>query len=84
MDRTSSGVDRAEAFTSRIVAFCEGLKVFPDRGMRRDDLRPGLRIIGFGRLVTIAITVEPDQVVILGIYYGGRDYEAELRSDKDD
>ena len=52
--------------------------------MRRDDLRPGLRIIGFRRLVTIAITVEPDQVVILGIYHGGRDYEAELRSDKDD
>lgn len=54
---------------------CEALDVFPGRGVRRDDLLPDLRLIGFRRRATIAFVVEPDRVVILGIFYGGRDVE---------
>jgi len=32
----------AEKYTSAIVEFCEGLANFPQRSMRRDDIRPGL------------------------------------------
>ena len=40
-------------FVRRIEAQCESLKTFPQRGTRRDDLVPGLRIIGFERRVAI-------------------------------
>jgi toxin ParE1/3/4 len=67
--------DRADAFTRRIIAYCEGLATFPERGTRRDDLFPGLRTIGFERSVTIAFAIMPDIVLIEGVYYGGQNYE---------
>lgn len=77
-----TGTIRAEAFTERIVAYCRELAQFPERGMRRDDLLPGLRIVGYRRRISIAFIVAPQAVVILGVYYGGRDYEADLRGRK--
>ena len=49
--------------------------MFPKRGARRDDLRPGLRILGFERRAVIALQVTADRVMILRILYGGRDLE---------
>ena len=49
--------------------------MFPDRGIKRDDLRPGLRILGFERRAAIALQVTADSVTILRILYGGRDLE---------
>jgi toxin ParE1/3/4 len=54
------------------------LTAFPHRGRTRDDLRPGLRTIGFRRRVVIAFAVFEDAVTVVGIFYGGRDYEAIL------
>jgi toxin ParE1/3/4 len=34
-----------------------------------------LRIIGFERRITIAFVVEPERVVILRLFYAGRDWE---------
>jgi toxin ParE1/3/4 len=69
----------AEGYVSAIVEFCQGLGEFPHRGTARDDLRLGLRIIGFRRRVTIAFAVDKDdRVTIVGIFYGGRDYESLL------
>jgi len=73
----------ADRFTGAIVDFCEKLEAFPQRGTRRDDLRPGLRTIGFRRRVTIAFAVEADTVMIIGIFYGGQDFEAALRIDEE-
>lgn len=39
---------------------------------------PGLRTIGYRRAVSIAFTVESEQVLILGIFYAGRNITAEL------
>ena len=39
---------------------------------------PGLRILGYRGRVTIAFTVEDNFVLIHRIFYGGRDWEAEL------
>ena len=69
----------AERFTGSIVRYCEGFKVSSHRGMRRDDIRPGLRTVGFRRRATIAFTVEDKAVTILGVFYKGRDYESSLR-----
>lgn len=59
-----------------ILDYCDELVVFPCIGVARDDLRPGLRTIGFRRRVVIAFAVTEETVEVLGIYYGGRNYEA--------
>jgi toxin ParE1/3/4 len=52
---------------------------FPERGTRRDDLRVGLRIVGFRRQASIAFTVLEDRVEIARILYGGRNLDDALR-----
>lgn len=68
----------AEKFTSAIVEFCEGLGNFPHRSVRRDDIRPGLFVTQYRSRVVIAYTVDDDAVVVIGMFYGGRDYESFL------
>ena len=69
---------RALTYVQRVATFCRGLATFPERGTRRDDLRPGLRIIGFARRDSIAFMVRPEAVVIVRILHGGRDLDALL------
>ena len=76
---TWSGERRADGYIGRIVGYCEGLAVFPDRGRRWDDILPGLRVIGFERRVNIAFLVAAEAVIIEGFFHGGRNYEAVLR-----
>jgi toxin ParE1/3/4 len=74
-----SGTAVAGAYVDRIEAACLGLETFPERGTRRDDLRPGLRTMGFERRATIVFQVMDREVIIVRIFYGGRDYERILR-----
>lgn len=67
------GDARALGYTERIEAYCLALADFPERGTRRDDLLPGLRIVGFERRVSIAFHVTGDAVTFDRILYGGRD-----------
>ena len=73
-----SGVPVAGSYIDRIEATCLGLRDFPERGTRRDDLVPGLRTIGFERRVLIAFRVLPGEVEIAAILYGGRELTADL------
>jgi toxin ParE1/3/4 len=66
-------------YIRRIQETCMGLATFPERGRRRDDIYPGLRVIGFERRVSIAFRVLKTRVEIVTIAYGGRDFEGELR-----
>ena len=68
----------AGGYIDRLETACMALETFPHRGHRRDDLRPGLRIIGFERRASIAFQVPPAEVVIVRISFGGRDYESIL------
>lgn len=70
----------ALGYIERIERYLSGFDVLAERGTKRDDIRPGLRIIGFERRVTIAFTAEPERVTILRVLYGGRDWETDLRS----
>lgn len=79
-----SGTARAESFVGRIVAYCEGFGDVPMRGTRREDIAPGLHTVGFRRRVTIAFLVEPQAVVIVGVFYGGQDYETILDDERDE
>lgn len=74
----SGGPEVAIGYVRRIRSFCEGLEPFPERGVLRDDIRPGLRLVHFERRVVVAFTVTPEQVRIGRIFYGGRDYTALL------
>ena len=65
-------------YVERITAYCETLDYASERGQRRDDIRPGLRIIGFERRVAIAFEVDEELVTILRIFYGGIDWEHAL------
>ncbi|CAN7654791.1 type II toxin-antitoxin system RelE/ParE family toxin [Bosea sp. LjRoot9] len=69
-DQASQAI--AQGYVQRIMAYLAGFDTFPERGTRRDDIRPGLRIIGFERRVTIAFLVEGDEVVVSNVLYGGR------------
>jgi len=70
----------AARYVDAIVAYCESLATFPQRGLRRDDLLPGLRITHYRHSAVIAFMVEADieTVSIVGVFYGGQDYETVL------
>lgn len=73
----------ASRYVDSIVDYCENLETFPHRGTRREDIRPGLRTLGYRRRVTILIEVADDTVNIIGVFYGGQDYEAALQDDEE-
>jgi toxin ParE1/3/4 len=68
----------AQRFVDRIEDYVAGFETMPERGRLRDDLRPGLRTVGFRRRATILFEVDRvrRQVLILGVYYAGRSFEA--------
>lgn len=68
--------DIADNYVAAIIAHCEKLSDFPERGTPREDIRPGLRTLSFRRRVTIAYAFDGASVTILGIYYGGQDFAA--------
>lgn len=68
--------ERALAYVEELRRYCMGLAEFPERGTRRDAIRPGLRTIGYRRRVTVAFQVTGTTVIILRLLYGGRDLES--------
>jgi plasmid stabilization system protein ParE len=50
----------------------------------RDDLRPGLRITNYKKRAVIAFYVDAEQVSVIGVFYGGQDYETILQDDSED
>jgi len=71
----SSSPPVARAYVARIRRFLEGFQSFPMRGSLRNEVRDGLRIVGFERSVSIAFLVETDEVVILRIALHGQQLE---------
>lgn len=70
----------AARYTDAVADFCFSLTTFPERGLRRDDIRPGLRITNYRKRTVIAFAVDThaQQVSILGVFHGGQDFEATL------
>ncbi|HEU0276360.1 MAG TPA: type II toxin-antitoxin system RelE/ParE family toxin [Rhodanobacteraceae bacterium] len=70
----------AERFVAGVVAYCEGFQTFRERGVRRDDLLPGLRVVGYRRRLSIAVRADTvaQTVSIVGVFYGGQDFEAAI------
>lgn len=68
----------ADRYTDSIVEFCFSLANFPERGTRRDDISPGLRVTSYRKRMTIAFVVDArnKRAFILGVFYAGQDYES--------
>ncbi|MGM0512196.1 MAG: type II toxin-antitoxin system RelE/ParE family toxin [Pseudomonadota bacterium] len=73
----------ALSYTENIVEYCEALEQFPHRGNPRDDILPGLRVTHYRKRTVIAFVVEAQRVSVLGIYYGGQDYESALSTEEE-
>lgn len=72
----NSGPETALGYIERLERYCRGMELAAERGQRRDDIRPGMRVVGFERRVAIAFSVSDAQVVILRLLYGGQDWPA--------
>lgn len=46
-------------------------------------MRPGLRITNYKKRAVIAFDVDADVISVIGVYYGGQDYETILQDDQD-
>lgn len=75
--------DIAARYTEAIVSYCESLRTFPHRGTMRDEVRPGLRITNYKKRAVIAFDVDAEVVSIIGVFYGGQDYETILQDETD-
>jgi toxin ParE1/3/4 len=75
------GKQVAAAFVARIHKHCLGLSTFPERGTQRDDIWPGLRLMGFERRITLAVEVTTEDVRIVRVFGRGQDVEAHLSGD---
>jgi plasmid stabilization system protein ParE len=66
-----------------VVETCEGLALFPLRGVPREDIRPGLRVTHHkGRtLIAYAVDIDARTVSIVGVFYGGQNLDAALSTD---
>ena len=71
-----AGIEIALRYIDRMEKFCAGLELSSERGRRRNEVRPGLRVVGFERRIAVAFSVTSTEVIILRLHYGGRDWEA--------
>lgn len=74
----------AAGYVDSIVTYCESLEMFPHRGTMREDLMAGLRITNYRRSTVIAFLADTPTatVSIIGVFYGGQDYEADFLGDE--
>ncbi|MBB6414442.1 type II toxin-antitoxin system RelE/ParE family toxin [Mesorhizobium sangaii] len=69
-------------FVVGIREHCLGLSTFPQRGTERVEIMPGLRIVGYRRAVSIAFAVDGERVLVLGVFYAGRNITLELLEER--
>lgn len=67
----------AWSYIQRLKDKCHGLSTAPLRGQKRDDLRKNLRVYPIDKNAVVGFEVDEtqQQVTILNIFYGGRDYD---------
>ncbi len=64
----------ADSYTDALLDYLDGFSIFPHRGNKRDDIRPGLRVTHFRHRTIIAFAVDARHVFISGVYHGGQSY----------
>jgi len=64
----AAGPELALSYFDRLETYCLGFSHASERGHRRDDIRPGLRIVGFDRRITIAFSADERTVTIFRLF----------------
>jgi toxin ParE1/3/4 len=62
----------AARYVDRLTDAIERLAVAPFQGTSREDIGPGFRTTGFERREKILYAVRGEQIIIAGIFHGGR------------
>ncbi len=78
---TKADPDTALNYIEKLEVFCNGFDLASQRGTVRHDIRPGLRIVGFRKRLTIAFITSDTSVTILRIFYGGQNWETHFDSE---
>ena len=70
--------ERAWGYVDKLRQKCRELETAPLRGQQRDDLMHNLRVVPIDKKAVAAFIVDEEKkaVLVLNIFYGGRDYEA--------
>ncbi len=71
----------AAAYLARVEAYVRGFELSAERGTQRDDIRAGIRTVGFERRITIAFTLTDTVATILRLFYGGQDWASALQGE---
>ena len=73
----NAGRKTADRYTERLRSFCFRLTHYPMRSEVRDDILPGVRLIGFEKSITLVFVVDEDgdEVRILRLLYRGQRIE---------
>ena len=63
-------------YTTAVYDTCDSFSTFPNRGVTRDDVMPGLQITHYQGDTILAYVVDEDDkmVTFLGVFYGGQDW----------
>lgn len=69
-----SSLETAERFVLGIVQQCDGLADLPLRGAPVRPGKSGVRMLVYRSRVSIAYAIGGDDVLILGVYYAGRNW----------
>ncbi|MCH9639599.1 MAG: type II toxin-antitoxin system RelE/ParE family toxin [Betaproteobacteria bacterium] len=71
----------AWSYIEKLRNKCYDFKTAPIRGQKRDDLRGNIRISAIDKNAVAAFEVDEEKqyVMILNIFYGGKDYETIMR-----
>ncbi len=75
----SGNPQAALKFVLRIEDRCRSIGNAPRGGRLRDDILQGLRTVPFEHSAVIAYVIESDAVLVVNVFYGGRDYETLIR-----
>lgn len=70
--RQSQSTETARAYVARLQMFLAAFETFPERGTLYNEIRPGLRRVGFERRISVAFVVEDGEVVVLRLLYAGQ------------
>lgn len=80
--RARGGPFAAGRYVGGLYDFIAEFRTFPKRGTVREGPVPGLRIVGYKRSASVAFVVENDSVIILGVFYRGRNVTPEMLEDR--
>jgi toxin ParE1/3/4 len=78
IEANSGSARTAARIIDRIFDRCDRIGRIPFGGRPRDDLQLGLRTVPFEDKAVIAYRVEKNRVLIVRVFYAGRDWETVL------